>query len=78
MVNFTTLSGSLPGIPYDESFLSVEQARKILPLSAPWYAKARAGGYGPPFVRVGARVLYPKSKLLAYCMERLECGGETA
>jgi len=53
-----------------DQFLSIEQARAILPMSKQWYAKQRAAKTGPPVVRVGTRVFYPHSGLVAWVAAR--------
>ena len=50
----------------NEVFLTIPQAREILPMSAAWYAKARCERNGPSFVKIGQRVFYPKSSLIAF------------
>lgn len=49
-----------------EQFLSVEQAREILPMSREWFAKARCQRTGPPYFKIGQRVFYRRSDLIAW------------
>jgi predicted DNA-binding transcriptional regulator AlpA len=47
-------------------YLTVKQATQIIPLSVPWFNKARLRNEGPPFVRLSGRIFYPESDLLAW------------
>jgi predicted DNA-binding transcriptional regulator AlpA len=53
-----------------DRFLNIAEAQQVLPLSSAWFAKQRAAKTGPPFVRIGTRVLYPHSELVAWAKER--------
>ena len=53
-----------------DRFLTVGEARKVLPMSLPWYALRRRDRNGPPFVRVGSRVFYPESGLIAWTKQQ--------
>ena len=54
-----------------ERYLSIEQVLEILPVSEAFLAKARASGGGPPFCRMGSRVLYPYSGLMQFMESRI-------
>ena len=43
--------------------LSVDQAAQRLGLSTSWLNKARISGGGPPYLKLGRRVLYDRSDL---------------
>lgn len=51
---------------YPNRFLTLTQAREVLPMSEPWFAKMRTREDGPPFVRIGTRIFYPHAELIAW------------
>jgi predicted DNA-binding transcriptional regulator AlpA len=54
-----------------EQFLDITQARAVLPMSVAWYAQARCKRTGPPYFKIGQRVFYRRSDLVAW-VERHE------
>lgn len=50
--------------------LSVNEAARLLGVSASYLNKARVYGGGPRFAKVGARVVYDPSDLAAYVAQR--------
>ena len=50
----------------DEALLTQREARVLLPFSDAWFEKKRRVGDGPPYKRMGRRILYPKAALLKY------------
>ena len=46
-----------------DPLLDPEAAAKVLNVSLSWLAKARVGGDGPEFVKIGRAVRYPESSL---------------
>lgn len=53
-------------IRLEDRFLSVDDVMAIIPVSKAWLAKHRAAGDGPPFSKIGGRVLYSYKGLLEY------------
>ena len=53
----------------DDKLLTTKQLPEITGLSCSWHEKARIYGYGPSFLKLGGRVFYWLSKVLAW-MER--------
>lgn len=55
-------------MPEDKSsqliFLTEGQASEIIPRSKFWFQKRRWAGDGPPYVKVGGRVLYERQALI--------------
>lgn len=48
------------------TYLSTEEAAQRTKLSRQTLAQLRVRGDGPPFIKVGARVLYPANELEAW------------
>lgn len=48
------------------TLLNTQQAAERLGLARATLAKLRAQGGGPPFVKLGAKVLYPEAELCAW------------
>ena len=53
----------------DDKLLTTTQLPEITGLSCSWHEKARVYGYGPPYLKLGSRVSYFLSMVLAW-MER--------
>lgn len=49
-----------------EKLLTVAAVAEIVGLASATLAKKRICGGGPPFVELGARVLYPEAELVAW------------
>lgn len=58
-----------------DQLLSETEAQRILPMSLAWYRRARLQRRGPRFLRVGRKVWYRVTDLLAY-IESRPSGGE--
>lgn len=50
--------------------LSCDEAASFLGLSRSWLAKLRVTGGGPPYLKIGKRVLYEESDLQLWAMSR--------
>lgn len=53
-------------VPEDDQFIDTKVAAQIVPLSESTLNKARCTGDGPPFYKIGARVLYSKRELIQW------------
>lgn len=49
-----------------DTFLTVQQAAKLLGVSSSWLNKLRLTGGGPPFFKLGRRVLYRRDDIDAW------------
>ena len=61
----------------DDKLLTTKQLPAITGLSSSWHEKARIYGYGPPFLKLGGRVFYWLSDVLAWMQSNRhhpECG----
>jgi predicted DNA-binding transcriptional regulator AlpA len=57
----------------DDQLLKTPEAAKLLGVSVQWLEIGRSKGFGPPFIRMGARfVRYRKDSLRAWLKERAE------
>jgi predicted DNA-binding transcriptional regulator AlpA len=56
----------LPELALGDWYLSVREAAALLSLSKSWLDKRRIYGGGPPFHRLGRRVVYRLSDLVAW------------
>jgi hypothetical protein len=54
-----------------EDLLRPTAAAHYLSKSVSWLNSARLRGFGPPFVRIGSAIRYPRGKLVEYAMDRL-------
>jgi hypothetical protein len=62
----------------DES-LTTKQVAKLLHVSEQWLEIGRIRGYGPPFVKLGPRMVrYPRGKLVKYLRSRPKGGAVRA
>ena len=61
-----TRSQPTTGTATDDTFITPKEAALFLRLSVSWLAKARIGGYGPPFMRFGRSVRYSKEALVRW------------
>lgn len=52
--------------PLSPEYLTVDQARTVLPLSKAWFTKQRYMKAGPAYLKIGGRVLYRRADLVAY------------
>jgi predicted DNA-binding transcriptional regulator AlpA len=64
-------------LPPDQ-LLSIEQAQSIIPLSKSWFANSRWKKTGPPYVKIGTRVLYRRAELLAWAERHAVSTGEAS
>jgi excisionase family DNA binding protein len=53
-----------------EQNLTSEQTAKLLGLSEPTLQRMRTDGSGPPFVKLGRRVLYSPARLMEWLAQR--------
>jgi hypothetical protein len=52
-----------PLVNTNKRYLKQQDAKEILPMSDGWFEKARLDGSGPPFIKIGRRVLYEENTL---------------
>lgn len=57
------------GDPND--LLPTGEVSKLDKLSPTWHSRARTGGYGPPFLKIGNTVRYRRGDLAAWFMARV-------
>ena len=53
-----------------ERLLTEKDVADLLQVSRSWLAKARVGGYGPPFVKIGKSVRYTETGILHWTRSR--------
>jgi predicted DNA-binding transcriptional regulator AlpA len=53
-----------------ERLLTEKDVADLLQISGSWLAKARVGGYGPPFVKIGKSVRYTETGILHWTRSR--------
>ncbi|RUX73890.1 DNA-binding protein [Mesorhizobium sp. M7A.F.Ca.US.006.04.2.1] len=57
----------------DEDLLNTAQTAKLLGVSVQWIETGRSKGYGPPFIRIGARnIRYRRDSLREWLKGRAE------
>jgi hypothetical protein len=54
-----------------EEFLTTPEASAFLKLAVATLEGYRVSGYGPPFVKIGRRVVYRRSDLLDFALHNL-------
>lgn len=54
-----------------DDLLTTRQVADWFQVSPQWLQIGRTKGYGPPFVRIGGRVRYPKDTSVQYLRDRL-------
>ena len=58
------------GSPVQRTYFNTEQVAFRTGLSASYFEKARVRGDGPPFIKIGSRVLYSSDRVDGWLNER--------
>jgi len=57
--------------PQPPAYLSTIEAARVIGLSVAWFERSRWAGDGPPFIKLGRAVRYPRDELDAWMRARL-------
>lgn len=58
-----------------DDLLTTKEMQAWWKSSESWFEKARAGGYGPPYIKISKnQIRYPRSGAIAYLLERARIG----
>ena len=62
----TTISGRLPTADFERGYFETDAAAAFLDLSNAWLRLLRSRGEGPPYYRLGRRVVYRRDDLIEW------------